>query len=672
MNAARGWPPPPWGALGAAIDATQRGDWGRAIALWRDQLRRDPDDRVAAARLKEAADAMGHDGLAAQMAIRVGDLSDELYNKHAAGPDRVRPDPRWQIGSFKRRAEGIAIAMDTAKAQGANAVRQAVSALLAARGAGREALHWAILALDDVGVTFDDELMRQCLRRFDEIAMRGEGEAMAEARLYRGLGFPAFAQMLLEEALARSGGRRERGAVRRRLARIAAERDRWGEVADLVAPEDFPTAADRGAFEAVATLPRPTPGSAAAEPLAVAFEWLQTQRVEQYTPANRLLMVGNTLACGGMERVLANSYRHFSGGGAFDAIDLALLGFRDGAASAFYADQARVCEADIISLGKTGKAAMPFMLLPGSWKQRAEKLYAHIAATRPRAIHAWNDLTGLLAAFAGIAAGCPRTIVNFHHGPAVPLSGRAETIAAYPHVYRALIERPEIVPVFCAHAAARDYARWWDVAPEMLRVLHNGFEADEVTPSWGRREARKMLSLPGDAPVIGWVGRFGTVKQPLVWADAAIALASRLPEAHFLLVGDGPLRETIEQSFAEHGVGDRVHFTGRVTNVADHLAAMDAIWQTSASEGLPNVLIEAQFAGVPALAFDVGGVSETFADGESGWLVPSGDVAALVDRTAELLADPARLVAASEAAGHHAAAHFGADRFYDGLTDLYG
>jgi glycosyltransferase involved in cell wall biosynthesis len=110
---------------------------------------------------------------------------------------------------------------------------------------------------------------------------------------------------------------------------------------------------------------------------------------------------------------------------------------------------------------------------------------------------------------------------------------------------------------------------------------------------------------------------------------------------------------------------------GQVENVADYLAAMDLFWLSSATEGLPNVLIEAQFSRVPIVASDVGGVGETFLPGETGALVPAGNGDALATRSLALLKDDAWMTAASAKAVVQAEERFSAQTFLDGLSALY-
>ncbi|QLC23988.1 glycosyltransferase [Parasphingopyxis algicola] len=715
------WPLPTDAPLVAAIVATRNRFWRDAIALWRDIFRHGSNDALAAGCIAEAALRIGEQGIADQMLDQfetVPDFLDRIL--HADGAASVEPPcgdlasfafrPDEEIAAFRathpladqlpdrlnsvQQAVPLRVSpLTRLRAPKAERVAQKVAALverrdgdalrrlatdLVERRAAPDALHWAILGIDALGVESGDTAFDALLSGFARYPLGPTPRALADARLYRGLGYPAFARLCLLEAMQQAGRARDRAKIRRRLAALAAERDRWLDDCAILSASDFgSTTPERDALLAhVRERSGPAPlqtEAVSVEPLELAFDWLLDTglgEAEQYAPDNRLLMVGNTLGCGGMERMLARAYRHFSDGDSFERVDLALLDYADGAPSAFYADEAGVTAEDILLLGRDGDATMPFSLLPGSWKVRAQRLYAHIHDTRPRVIHAWNDLTGLLAAYAGLVAGCPKIIVHFHHTPNVPLSGRAETIASYPAVYRKLRTRLDIRTVFCAEAAARGYAQWWRVPEdERFRVLYNGF--DWNIPAIGQAQAKDAIGLAGDRPVVGTVLRFSGVKQPLLWAEAAIALAKDAPDAQFLMVGDGPLRSAVADRFAEAGLAASLHMPGQVDNVPDYLAAMDLFWLTSRTEGLPNVLIEAQFSGVPIAAFDVGGIGETFVAGETGILVPPDDIAGLTHRSLALLRDQEWRDAASAKAVAQADERFSSSAFFEGLRNLY-
>ena len=697
--------------MAAAIVASQRGFWSDAIMLWRDVFRSGEHVRLASACVAEAALHIGHWGLADHMLAQLDPVPEFLASIESAEPsahslDSYSGDTEPDIDAFRSdhpmgdlvpddlsfaapsaslrgstlgrifggSAKKTQATVETLRAGGdADGLRDHMNGLLE-RGASPAHLHWAIVGLHKLSVGHGDPLLKRAVAVFAAYPLSAEDRAIADARLARALGYPGFARILLRRALTETKRAKKRAAIRRRLASLAAERGRWLDDSTILAAADFAgeVPARAALLDHVRSKPDAQPPTST-EPVELAFDWLLERGLDSvtpYDPDNRLLMVGNTLGCGGMERMLARAYRHFADGDDFDHVDLALLDYADGAPSAFYAEEADVSARDIVLLGPEGAAAMPFALLPPSWNVRAHKLHAHIRDTRPRIIHAWNDLTGLLAAFAGLVAGCPRIVIHFHHTPNVPLTGRAEPIASYPAVYRQLRTRPEIATVFCAEAAARGYADWWRAPQdERFRVLYNGF--DWAAPGKPKVEAKQAVGLAGDRPVIGTVLRFSEVKQPLLWADAAIALTREAPDTQFLIVGDGPLRAAVADRFAEAGLAAPVHMPGQVENVADYLAAMDLFWLTSRTEGLPNVLIEAQFSGVPIVAFDVGGIGETFVDGETGVLAPPDDIAMLIDRSIALLRDTEWRSAAGRKAVEQAEQRFSSEAFFAGLKRLY-
>jgi glycosyltransferase involved in cell wall biosynthesis len=122
--------------------------------------------------------------------------------------------------------------------------------------------------------------------------------------------------------------------------------------------------------------------------------------------------------------------------------------------------------------------------------------------------------------------------------------------------------------------------------------------------------------------VVGTAMRFDRNKRPLLWIEVALAILNRMPEAKFVLVGDGPLLESAQELVERSGRGDRFLFTGRSDRIGFWIERMSVFLLLSVYESLPNVLIEAQLAGVPVVATPAGGARETFIDSETGTLLP--------------------------------------------------
>ncbi|MFD8481661.1 glycosyltransferase [Kitasatospora sp. NPDC059673] len=184
-----------------------------------------------------------------------------------------------------------------------------------------------------------------------------------------------------------------------------------------------------------------------------------------------------------------------------------------------------------------------------------------------------------------------------------------------------------------------------------LHVLPNARPADRFPPPAGPAEkaaARAALGLPAAGPLIAWIGALSPEKRP----DLALAAHARLPEdVHLALAGAGPLRERLTAT-----AGPRTHLLGPLADPAPLYRAADLLLLTSDSEGVPGVLIEAALAALPAVATDVGWVSDIVRDGTTGLLTPPDDPTAIADALRTLLTTDRTRYAT--AAREHALTHF--------------
>lgn len=153
--------------------------------------------------------------------------------------------------------------------------------------------------------------------------------------------------------------------------------------------------------------------------------------------------------------------------------------------------------------------------------------------------------------------------------------------------------------VACAHLFGENWK-----ADHRCRVLFYGRNWDRFRDPADTSAIRAGLGLPQNALVIGHVGRFHAQKNHGFWVKVAQSIVARREDARFLLVGDGALRESIQDRVREHGLVDRFVFTGERTDVPQLLQAMDVFCFPSLYEGLPNALLEAQAVGLPCVVSD--------------------------------------------------------------------
>lgn len=188
--------------------------------------------------------------------------------------------------------------------------------------------------------------------------------------------------------------------------------------------------------------------------------------------------------------------------------------------------------------------------------------------------------------------------------------------------------------------AVKDYvAREHWMRPSRIRVVLNGVAPERAAgltdgPGGGRQG--------GAAPTVLIVASLTPKKDHATFLSAAAIVSRRLPEARFLIVGDGPLRGTLEERCRELGLCGRVEFRGETSEIGRALAESDVCVLTSLKEGCSNFILESMLAGRPVVATDAGGNRELVDDGATGYIVPIGNADAVASRVVEILTDAER------------------------------
>jgi glycosyltransferase involved in cell wall biosynthesis len=154
---------------------------------------------------------------------------------------------------------------------------------------------------------------------------------------------------------------------------------------------------------------------------------------------------------------------------------------------------------------------------------------------------------------------------------------------------------------------------------------------------------RDALGLAGRRVVVS-VGRFVPIKNMALLVDAAARVRASLPDLHLLLVGEGPEFRNLRQQSARLGMDGAITFAGYVPQeeMAAYYRAADVFALSSDFDNSPNVVLEAMACGLPAVATDVGGVTEYVVPRRGGSLVPRGDAGRLAEALGEWLGDAGR------------------------------
>lgn len=171
------------------------------------------------------------------------------------------------------------------------------------------------------------------------------------------------------------------------------------------------------------------------------------------------------------------------------------------------------------------------------------------------------------------------------------------------------------------------------------KLVLNAVDGDSLRTHKGSAAIRHRLVGNGATLIVGCFGRLSFEKGQDILIRALVEVFKKVPGFRVVLLGDGPEWYRLRKLSEEVGIGERITFEPHTPYIRDYYEALDLLVVPSRSEGLPNVILEAMWFGVPVIATDVGAVREIVTDGETGWLVPPGDEGALARGLVEALSD---------------------------------
>lgn len=257
-------------------------------------------------------------------------------------------------------------------------------------------------------------------------------------------------------------------------------------------------------------------------------------------------------------------------------------------------------------------------LLPSQSLEGLTRLTRYFRENATEIAYLWQDGCILMCALAALYAEVPKIVLNLRGQP--PNVRRHIYLPEYRAMYCALARVPGVSFISNSLASARQYAEWLDLPVDRITVIPNGVEPLSSEGNvleealWASFEA----NTAGATRTIGGVFRHNIDKRPSYWIDMAKAVLERDPRARLVLVGSGPLSQEVKKQITVANIVDRVLLVGRSGNVGFWMKKFDVIVSMSKFEGLPNVLIEAQFMGVPVVSTNAGGSVETFLEGQTG------------------------------------------------------
>ncbi len=225
------------------------------------------------------------------------------------------------------------------------------------------------------------------------------------------------------------------------------------------------------------------------------------------------------------------------------------------------------------------------------------------------------------------------------------------------------------------NACARDFALTTEgIRPEHITTVHYGLASDKLRVGQGARAVLGAeLGIPSpEAPLIGLACRLdGQHDEPMSTLQAFWHISARHPEAHLLITGDGPLRQSLERQARGYGLEQQVHFLGWRDDMPAIIAVLDVLIVSGAQAGADMALLEAMALGTPVIASDADSTLEIVINGETGLLIPMQRVDLLTSSLALLLEDGELRRRMAAAARQRLESNFSVDRMVDEILDVY-
>ena len=317
---------------------------------------------------------------------------------------------------------------------------------------------------------------------------------------------------------------------------------------------------------------------------------------------------------------------------------------------------------------------IPEMVGEASFRPRDIKallrLYRILRMERPQIVHTHTAKAGFLGRVAARMAGVPIIVHTYHghvlHGYYGPLKSwlLLQMERGMARISNQLVAVSPLV---------KEDLLAYRVAPaEKIHVIPLGFDLEPFFDCGSLKgEFRRELELsPGDQ-LVGILGRIFPIKNHRLFLESATQVAKQAPNARFVIVGDGILRSAMERYAGDLGIQQRVIFTGWRHDLPRIYADLDLLVVSSNNEGTPVSAIEAMASGCPVVATQVGGLPDVIENGETGYLVPAQQPAALAAAMLKLISNPQKAEQMGRAAQLSVKDKFSIGRLISETESLY-
>lgn len=259
----------------------------------------------------------------------------------------------------------------------------------------------------------------------------------------------------------------------------------------------------------------------------------------------------------------------------------------------------------------------------------AWRLWRIVRQLRPQVVHA-HDPRGVAAAALALSFGAPTPRPLFVAARRVDFRLKRNSFSRWK--YR------QVDCLIAASRAIEDLLVEEGVARDRVVTVHEGIDLDRVLVA-PPANIHAEFWLPAHAPIVGNVAALVPHKGQRYLIDAAALVLRTVPDARFVILGEGELRAHLEHQIREHRLEKHVILAGFRPDVMSFHRSFDLFVLSSVTEGLGTSLLDAMAASKAIVATRTGGIPEVVVDGETGLLVPPRDATALAAAIVRLLGD---------------------------------
>ena len=388
-----------------------------------------------------------------------------------------------------------------------------------------------------------------------------------------------------------------------------------------------------------------------------------------------VLLVNSTLAAGGAERQLVILVSALLKAGlSKNQIHVALFSAAKDRGHAHFLEQLQGLGVNVIVMRQYQALNTPFpealrgplSVLPTPLRNDVASLWQLATEIRPDVIHGWQDRAALAAGWVGSFQAIDRVVMSVRN---MRPDKRGEAkLKLTRKLFRELCKYPNVVMSANAEPGARDYEKWLELRDGKLKVLCNGLDVGSFAGI-----ARDRRKANDGSPIhIGGVFRLAANKRPVLWLQT-IAELQKITDVPIIphLIGNGPFLKDVLESKEALGLSDLTISHG-LSAPAEIYGKLDMLLLMSRVEGTPNVVLEAQAAGLPVAACDVGGVRDALlSSGSSAGLILDAETSPRnAARAVSAWLMPA-LMADPEPRRHFVGSKYGTDKLAQQTLHLY-